>query len=70
MLRIKKEVKELCLQMLNNKVNSKEWVEASETLQRKYKFTPWNLLALYGSTPTIEYNDENFSLVLEEEKRR
>jgi hypothetical protein len=62
---IKKEVKELCLKMLNSKINSKEWNEAKDELIKKWKFTPFNLLALYSSTPTIEFNDENMHLVLE-----
>jgi hypothetical protein len=65
-MKIKKEVRELCLKMVNNPVASKEWKEASETLQKKYKFTPFNLLALYGANSTIECNDANFSLVMEE----
>jgi len=66
-MRIKQEVKDLCLKMRNSKTDSPEWKEASEILQRKYRFTPFNLLALYGTHPTIEYNDENFSLVMERE---
>jgi len=53
--------------MRNAEIDSKEWREASDELMRKWKFTPFNLLALYGSSPTIECNDENVSLVLEEE---
>jgi len=62
---VKKEVKELCLKMLNSKVGSKEWEEAKDELIKKWKFTPFNLLALYGTKPTIELNDENIHLVLE-----
>jgi len=62
---VKKEVKELCLKMLNSKVGSKEWEEAKDELINKWKFTPFNLLALYGTKPTIELNDENMHLVLE-----
>ena len=67
-MRIKQEVREICIKMVNAKVGSPEWTEASNLLQRKYRFTPFNLLALYGTPPTIEYNDDNFSLVTEEEK--
>jgi len=62
---VKKEVKELCLKMLNSKVGSKEWEEAKDELINKWKFTSFNLLALYGTKPTIELNDENMHLVLE-----
>ena len=66
-MRVRKEVRELCVKMRNAEIDSKKWKEASDELQRKWKFTPFNLLALYGSEPTIEYNDENFSLVMDEE---
>ena len=66
-MKVKKEVVKLCLQMCNSKTGSEEWKKASDELQKKWKFTPYNLLALYGSHPTIEYNDENMALVLEEE---
>lgn len=66
-MKIKKEVRELCVKMRNAEVGSKEWNEVKDELIRKWKFTPFNLLALYGSAPTIEYNDENLFLVLEEE---
>jgi len=46
----------------------KEWNEVKDELLKKWKFTPFNLLALHGKHPTIEYNNENISLVLEEEK--
>jgi hypothetical protein len=62
---IKKEVRELCLKFRNSKIGSKEWKELERILEQKYKFTPWNLLALYGNPPVIEYNDDNFSLVTE-----
>jgi len=66
-MKVRKEVRELCLKMRNSEIDSEEWKEASDELQRKWKFTPFNLLALYGSHPTIEYNNENMVLVLEEE---
>ena len=66
-MKIKKEVKQLCVKFCNAKIDSKEWNEASEELQRKWKFTPFNLLALVGSHPTIEYNNENMFLVCEKE---
>lgn len=66
-MRVRKEVRELCVKMRNAEIDSKEWKEASDELQRKWKFTPFNLLALYGLRPTIEYNPENSSLVLEKE---
>jgi hypothetical protein len=62
---IKKEVRELCLKFRNSKIGSKEWEELKRILEQKYKFTPWNLLALYSNPPIIEYNDDNFHLVIE-----
>jgi hypothetical protein len=63
---VKKEVKELCVKFCNSEIGSQEWEELKRILEQKYKFTPWNLLALYGNPPTIEYNDNNFGLVTEE----
>jgi len=62
---IKKEVRELCLKMIKSKIGSKEWEEAKEELINKWKFTPFSLLALYSSPPTIELTDENVALVME-----
>jgi len=67
-MKVRKEVRELCLKMCNNKIGSKEWNEASEELIRKWKFTPYNLLALVGPHPTIECNNENMALIREVEK--
>ena len=66
-LKIKKEVIDLCLQMLNNKIGSEEWMKAKDELIEKWKFTPLNLLALYEPEPVIELNNENKDLVTEEE---
>ena len=65
-MRIKKEVRELCLKMRNAEVGSEEWNEAKDELIRRWKFTPFNLLALYEAEPTIEFNDENMFLIIEE----
>jgi len=63
---IKKEVRELCVQLRNTlNADSDEFKRIEDILERKYKFTPWNLLALFGNSPTIEYNDDNFALVTE-----
>ena len=66
MRRIKQEVKELCLRFRNADTESEEFKKLQNLLENKYKFTPFNLLALFYNPPTIEYNDENFSLVTEE----
>jgi len=65
--RIKREVKELCMKMRNSEIGSKEWREAKEQLIEKWKFTPYNLLALYAPEPVIEFNDENIFLIMEKE---
>lgn len=67
-MKVKKEVRELCFAMLNAKVGSREWENIKDKLIKEWKFTPFNLLALYGSKPTIEYNDKNMFLVLEEDE--
>ena len=64
-MRVKKEVKDLCVEFVKEETNSKRWKEIEYELTHKWKFTPLNLLALWEKHPTIEYNDENFSLVNE-----
>ena len=65
---IKQEVKELCLEFRNERVGSERWEELKKELTRRWRFTPFNLLALFSRPPIIEYNDENFALVTEEAK--
>jgi len=65
--KIKKEVVDLCFQMIDSKVGSEEWERAKDILIQKWKFTPYNLLALYQSPPYIECNSENYDLVTEGE---
>jgi len=69
MRRIKQEVKELCLRLRQTDTKTKEFKELQSILETKYKFTPFNLLALFYNTPIIEYNEENVFLVTEEENR-
>ena len=64
---IKKEVRELCEEFVALG-NGARWKEIEYELTHKWKFTPFNLLALFGKHPTIEFNDKNFSLVWEEER--
>lgn len=66
MIRVKEEVKKLCVEFANAPKGSKRFLELEEILKRKYRFTAWNLLALFGANPTIEYNTGNFGLVTEE----
>jgi len=69
-VRVKKEVRALCAKVCNSKIGSDEWKQATDELQKKWKFTPFNLLALIGPNPTIECNNENKFLVLEKEAER
>ena len=66
-MRVRKEIRELCVKFRNAEIDSQDWNKAKDELIKKWKFTPFNLLALYGSQPTIEYNDGNMALVLGEE---
>lgn len=68
MLKIKEDVKKICLGFIKEKVGTARWKELEYELKYKWKFTAFNILALFGNPPTIEYNDDNFSLVLEEVK--
>jgi len=66
-VRVKKEVRELCVQFVKACRNGN--IEEANRLERvlvgEWKFTPFNLLALFCNPRTIEYNDENMWLVLE-----
>lgn len=64
-MRVKKEVRDICLAFRKTKIGSKEFEELKKVLLTKYKFTPFNLLALFQSPSTIEYNSENIHLVTE-----
>ena len=64
-MKVKEEVQELCIEFMKTEIGSKRWKEIKHELIYKWKFTPFSLLALFESEPTIEYNDENFSLVIE-----
>lgn len=64
-MKIKREVKKLCLEFIKEETGSERWEEIENELTRKWRFTPFSLLALFSNPPTIEYNDENFSLVHE-----
>lgn len=66
-MRIKAEVKKICLEFMNEKVNTKRWKELAYELQHKWRFTAYNLLALFQNPPIIEYTDENKSLIFEKE---
>lgn len=65
-MKVKKEVRELCQKFRKAEIGSKEFNETKEILLKKYKFTPFNLLALFQIPPTIEFTKENMSLVLEQ----
>jgi len=65
--RIKKEVKEWCLKLINSEVGSKEFREAKKILKEKYKFTSFSLLALFYDPPVIEFTDEQIGLIFEDE---
>ena len=68
MLKVKKEVKKICLEFIKEKVGTVRWKEIEYELKYKWRFTAFNILALFGNPPTMEYNDDDFSLVLEEEE--
>ena len=65
-MKIKEEVKKLCIEFINEEIGSERWNDIERELKHKWKFTSFNLLALFGNPPVIEYNDEKFSLVNEE----
>lgn len=64
-MKVKQEVRDLCQQFRSLQVGCPEWNKIEDILKRQYKFTAFNLLALFENPSTIEYNDENFGLVME-----
>ena len=66
-MKIKKEVKDIFIEFEREKIYSKRWKEIEYELIHKWKFTPFNLLAFWGANPVIEYNEENFDLVIEDD---
>ena len=66
-MKIKKEVRELCANLINalHKDNTEEFKRIEKILKNQYGFTAWNLLALFSSPSTIEYTHENMNLIME-----
>jgi len=64
-MKVKQEVRDLCQQFRSAEVGSPESKKLEDILKSKYKFTAFSLLALFENPSTIEYNDENFGLVME-----
>ena len=66
-MKIKKEVRELCTNLINalHKDNTEEFKHIEKILKNQYGFTTWNLLALFSSPCTIEYTHENMNLIME-----
>lgn len=64
---IKKEVRKLCYSLIQSHKNNQhdEFERLERILKNKYGFTAYQLLALFGNPPTIEYGDNNFSYVME-----
>lgn len=62
-MKVRKEVKELCLEFRKCDTKSKRFEELERILKNKYKFTAFNLLALWQDPPTIEYTMENIDLI-------
>jgi len=64
-MKVKKEVRDLCLRLRNAKPHSREFEKLQDILESKYKFTAYNLVALWQNPPTIEYTMENIDLIKE-----
>lgn len=64
---IKKEVFELIKKLKSLKVASLEWGKIVDVLQTKYKMTPFNISALFGNPPMLEWTMKNKHLLLEPE---
>lgn len=65
-MKIKQEVKDLCMQLRNAETGSEEFKRVQKILQEKYKFSTFALLALFYREPIIEYESEQIPLIAEE----
>lgn len=66
-MKIKQEVKDLCIKLITAKKDSKEFDDTKNVLQRKYGFSTFSLLALFENPPVIEYDFEQIELIEEKE---
>lgn len=68
-MKVKKEVKELCVALIQAHRDKQllKFKEIENILKNKYKFNSWQLLGLFENPPVIEYGDNNFGLVMENE---
>lgn len=64
-MKIKEEVKNLCIEFINENIGSERWEEIHRILEIKYGFTAFDLLALFRKSPIIEYTTENINLIME-----
>ena len=64
-MKIKQEVKKLCVALRNSELGSEKWLRIKEELQNKWKFSSFSLLALYYNPPVIEYDENNYHLIME-----
>lgn len=64
-MKVKEEVRKLCEEFRKEPIGTERWHQLEDELKHNWKFSAWNLLALFQNPPAIEVNDENFSLVTE-----
>lgn len=66
-MKIKKEVKDLCIALINadRKQNTDEFNRLENKLKREFGFTTFSLLALFYNPPIMEYGDNQFNLIME-----
>lgn len=68
-MKIKQEVKDLCIALRKELHGDKEEFERIRLiLKTKYGFTTWTLLALFGSPPTIKLIFISIFLIMEAQK--
>ena len=67
---IKQKVKDLCVELRKTEIGTERWKEIKRQLLNKWKFTAFNLLALFQNPPTIEYSQENVDLILQMEEKK
>lgn len=63
---IKNPVLKLIEQLNNTETNKVKMTKILDILQKKYKMTPFEILALFKNPPTLEYRMDNKHLLLED----
>lgn len=66
-MKIKQEVLDLCYEFRDTERGTAKWHKLKTELMYKWKFSAYSLVAMYYIPPVIEYDMDNYHLIMEEE---